>query len=208
MKHIILALIAIIVTLSLILILNLPYSNSNDSEDEMYSFLSTEYVPQNEVPLLMLKPEQIILFYDDEGVVNVYNLLGEFLYGFQIEALKNGVGDMAFDDVNLYVNSKGNTMYIFEGESLIRYFRRADDPDEYERIECTMEGEINNADGCSIYYYNDANNCVERYENGSIIETIISFPNEHGFLDDHSMVVILLAVAFIVHYAHAKRSRQ
>lgn len=195
-------------TLSVVAVLNMPYSNSNYSEDEMYSFLSTEYVPQGEVPLLMVKPEQIVLFYDDEGIVNVYNLLGEFLYGFKIEALKNGIGDMAFDDVNLYVNSKGNTMYIFEGKSLIRYFRRTEDPDEYERIECAMDGEVKNTDGCSIYYYNDANNCVERHENGSSIETVISFPNEHGFWDDQSIVVVLLVVACIAHYARIKRSKR
>ena len=55
---------------------------------ESYRILYEEKIPREKLSLFTVNEKLIVLFFDYEGIINIYSIDGEFLYGFQIESLK------------------------------------------------------------------------------------------------------------------------
>jgi len=206
MKHTILILLIVIVLLFCLFVMSGKTASTHQEllVGKEFALLETETIPSRSIPLLMVTEKEIVLFYGSEGVVNIYNFSGDYLYGFQVEALRNGVADMAFDKEYLYINTKGNTMYVFNGPTLIRCFRRSQDPEAYEKLEQKLEGATCNTDGVANYFYNEANHCVEKIQNGYPIETVICLPLEHEKANTESVVLVLLLVSLVTYYFQSK----
>lgn len=180
------------------------FSSQETDLGEKYCYLATEDVPQYATPKLLTTQNSIVLFYDEDGIVNVYDFSGNFLYGHHIEPLKNGSGNMAYDGTYLYVLSRGGTMYVFQEDSLVRYFEPDEDPDAYwdakKKMGGTLPHEIDNA----VYFYNEAGHCVQRFEQGKPTQTIIRFP-ERRAMDTVSFVMVLGIVAVLTFWLDRRR---
>lgn len=144
---------------------------------ERYHVYTDEYIPREELSIYLIANNKIVLFFDYTGLVNVYTLEGEFLYGLRVESLKNGIGDIAYDRNYIYIKSRGNTMYIFQGTTLVNSFRKNDDPVLYESIKELMDGEPNHSLNNSVYSYNSASNSIQKREGRGAFETVLDMPD-------------------------------
>ena len=172
--------------------------------NEQYRVHFQERIPRETLSLYLVTDEMIVLFFDYEGIVNVYSLSGEFQYGLQVEALKNGLGDMAFDGKYLYVHSRGNTMYIFDQTTLIRCFRHKDDPIAYKQIEMLMEPQLNHKLEDTVYYL--ASNSIMKSVNGAAMQTVISLPKQDLSIRSTIMILLLFTGA-LAHYLQTIRDK-
>ena len=59
------------------------------------------------------------VYWDEKGIVNVYEKDGPFLYRLEVGHSQNGKGAIAVQDGRLYVKARGNIIYVFQGEQLI-----------------------------------------------------------------------------------------
>ena len=197
----------LIVTLAFLL-----YSIKNDEfaeitpleSSEQYRVHLQERIPREALSLYLVTDEMIVLFFDYEGIVNVYSLSGKFQYGLQVEALKNGIGDMAFDGKYLYVHSRGNTMYIFDQTTLIRCFRKIDDPIAYKQIEMLMEPQLNHQLEDTVYYL--VSNAIMKSVNGAPMQTVISLPKQDSSIHG-AIILFLLVMGVLAHYLRTIRDK-
>ena len=168
-------------------------------ENEQFRVLNSELIPHENVTTFCVTDSAIVLFYDLQGLANVYSLDGSFLYGLQVKTLRNGTGDIAFEDEYLYIKTRGNRIFIFKGKELIRSFSYSEDPTEYRFIEETIETHKNNTVNEETYYYlKNANQIVKRAPHGAMV-SVISMPQ---ITSDVPMlgVFLLLLVAALAHY--------
>lgn len=171
---------------------------------EVYRCVSTEEVPRYAVPQLLTTRDNIVLFYDEDGIVNVYDFSGNFLYEHRIEPLKNGKGRMAYDGTYLYVKSRSGTLYIFQGKSLLRYLSPRQDVDAYRENAQKLDETLPREAAAAVYFYNEAGNCVQRFEEGKAIETVIRFP-ERWTVDAASVAIVVGAVAALAFWIDGRR---
>lgn len=165
--------------------------------DEAYRIYTEEQVPREDLSLYLVTDERIFLYYDYEGVINVYSLEGNFLFGLQIQSLRNGTGDIAFSKGFLYIKARGNTIYIFDDMTLVSSFDRADNPNEYIAIELLMNGApCHEVDGVKYYA---AGNEIVKSESGYPLQTVISLPKKNKSVY-YLGIGILLVIAGLMHY--------
>lgn len=168
-------------------------------EDEYYRILNTELIPREEVTTFCVTDSVIVLFYDVQGLVNVYSLEGSFLYGLQVTTLRNGTGDIAVEDDYLYIKARGNRMFVFKEKELIRSFRYSEDPTEFRSIEQIIEGNKNHSINEEAYHYlPDTNQIVKRTPNGAMI-SVVTMPEINSDTQMMGMLLLLL-IAALVHY--------
>ncbi len=168
-------------------------------KDEYYRILNTELIPREKVTTFCVTDSVIVLFYDAQGLVNVYSLDGSFLYGLQVLTLRNGIGDIAVAGDYLYIKPRGNRMYVFEEKELIRNFRYSEDPTEYRRIEEILAGNENHSINEESYHYlPDTNQIVKRAPEGAMI-SVVTMPKINS---DAQMlgIFLLMLIAALVHY--------
>lgn len=90
--------------------------------DEVYRTLEKEYIPQTDLTAFCVTDSEIILYYDESGITNIYSLDGKFCYGIQTETSRNGFGDIEYTDGLLYIMSRSNRIYIFDKKELTDTF--------------------------------------------------------------------------------------
>ena len=165
--------------------------------EEAYRMVTNELIPREEISLFLVTEERIFLYFDYTGIINVYSHDGIFLYGLQINSLKNGIGDIAFKDGILYIKARGNMLYIFDGTVLLDNFRRQDNPQMYSEVEVLMGGEpchqMNN-----ITYVSSGNKILKKAEQ-HVVETVISLPQKNTNIRDLAIFTMLL-IAALMHY--------
>ena len=99
-------------------------------ENEIFHILNTELIPREKVTTFGVNESVIVLFYDQQGLANVYSHEGTFLYGLQVRTIKNGKGGIALKDGVLYIKARGNRMYVFKEDGLIQSFLHSEKPEE------------------------------------------------------------------------------
>lgn len=169
----------------------LPILDSN----ETYRLLSRELIPSRSTPLFTVNDEKIFLFYDRDGLINVYSHEGDFLYGLQIETTEHGTGNITSDEKYLYIKSCGNTLYIFEDTALLCSICRSEYPDTYAKIN---RGPNHSIDDTTFYYLSESNSIAQRTNNGPFRQ-IITMPEEGT--DALGICVLLLGIGAFAHYA-------
>ena len=88
--------------------------------------------------------ENLYVYYDEKGIVNVYQRGGPFLYRIDLDHIPNGKGAIAAKDDLLYVKTRGNVIYVFQGEMLLDWAAfsaaKGHDNTSYIRYEALMNG--------------------------------------------------------------------
>lgn len=167
------------------------------NSSEIYRINSQERIPRGKIPLLLVTEKHIILFYDYEGIINVYGHTGSYMYGFQVESLKKGTGDIAFHNEQLYIRACGNKMYIFEDKRLVSCFRSTDDYDAYKEAEAYMAGDPCRNIGATSFYI--VNNQIMKSIEGGPFQTVIILPQENTDISFLAFF-ILLGIAGITNF--------
>ena len=165
--------------------------------EENYRLLREEKVPREKLSLITVNEDQIILFYDYEGIINVYSLDGAFLYGFQIESLKKGTGDLVLHDDQLYVKACGGKMYIIDGDVVLSFFRSTGDAVAYKEAEMHLEGIPHNDVGDVSFHI--VGNKIMKSVDGGPYQAVITLPMENPDIKSLGMF-ILLAIAGLMYY--------
>lgn len=203
-------LVAICIILISVIVLSILISHEGFSNilpleaEEKYRILTDELVPREEISLFLVTEELIFVYFDYNGIINIYTQDGIFLYGLQIDSLKNGVGDIAFREGILYIKARGNMIYLFKETVLVDNFRRQENPDTYKEIELLMDGEpchqINN-----VKFFS-SNNQIMKISEGNAIQPVISLPQKN--MDIHYLAIfVLLSIAALMHYLRISVSR-
>lgn len=164
---------------------------------ESYRILYEEKIPREKLSLFTVNEKLIVLFFDYEGIINIYSIDGEFLYGFQIESLKKGTGDIAFHNDRLFVKARGGRMYIFNGNVVHSSFRSTEDAATYREAERLLEGiPCSNVGDVSFHV---VGNRIMKAVDGGPYQTLITLPMENPDIKSLG-IFILLAIAGLMHY--------
>ena len=107
--------------------------------EQNYRYLHNEQVPREDISQLLVSNDQIVVYYDDVGIVNVYSWDGDYLYGIQIDSVKNGHGDMSFHNNLLYIDAK--RIYVINNGMVVDVFTRSENYDAYKEAQTYMEGD-------------------------------------------------------------------
>lgn len=99
--------------------------------------------PHQEITSMLLEDGRIFLFFDSCGLVSVYSVDGEFLYGIQVNSSASGRGDIAYNDEKLYIFTRENHIYVFEDQKLIQHIEFAQEKEKYRRYEKSLLSENN-----------------------------------------------------------------
>lgn len=172
------------------------------SNGEVYRILKENKTPREELSLFTVDKDQIVLYYDYEGLINAYSLDGVFQYGIRIESLKNGTGDIAFHDGLLYAKARGGRMYIFEDDTLVSCFRSTDDSAAYQEAERYLEGIPTNKSGNAAFHV--IGNKIMKSDNNGPYQTVITLPEQNPEIR-YSAIFILLAIAGLMHYLRGRK---
>ena len=164
---------------------------------EMYRILFQEKIPREKLSLFTVNEKQIALFFDYEGIINIYSIDGVFLYGFQIESLKKGTGDIAFHNKQLFVKARGGRMYIFDGDLVSSSFSSTEYPVAYKEAEKYLEGiPCNNVGNLSFHVV--GNKIMKSVDSGPY-QTVITLPNENPDIKSLAFFIMLATVG-LMHY--------
>ena len=97
-----------------------------------YVIHKTQQIPPGQkVTSMLIEDGEIFLFFDADGLVNVYSVDGIFQYGLQVNSSTSGRGDIAYDDGKLYVFTRENQLYIFEEQKLIQHIDVVSEKQKY-----------------------------------------------------------------------------
>lgn len=169
-----------------------PLDNNED-----YVLHESELVPRDELTEFLVTKENIVLFYDYPGMVNVYALNGTFLYGLQVQTLQNGRGSVAHDGNYLYVHSRGHKLYVFDGPELVQSLFQEYDSVTYNRINCLMDDAVNHSLDGITYYYNSVTNAIEKAGIDQPIKTVIGLPQKNPNISFVAFTLLLcVSLAF------------
>lgn len=104
-----------------------------------YRIISQEVYLSEQISKLLFVDNKIVLFYEDEGYVALYTQNGVFLYGIQVDTSDKGTGNISYLDGYLVIKSKANSVYYFEGSSLVNvYHISSKNLDQYRLLEERM----------------------------------------------------------------------
>lgn len=170
--------------------------------DEIYRIHTEEQVPREELSLFLATTDNLYLYYDYAGLVNVYSEEGIFLYGLQVKSLKHGYGDIAFDEGLLYIKARGNAMYVFDKMKLTSHFESTNNPEAYKAAELLMSGTpCREVDGVKYYA---AGNEIVKSENDGPLQTVIRLPKKNESIR-YLGIFLLLATAAVTYHIGSQR---
>lgn len=121
--------IAVLWTLFIVTIILLIIILQNEGFSTIKTFKTTgrvdvlweELISRRDISEILVHGDDLYIFYDDSGLVNVYSVDGIFQYGLQMCTSSNGRGDMTFSNGKLLVQTKCCAIYVFEGSELKEY---------------------------------------------------------------------------------------
>lgn len=160
----------------------------------------TEYVPRNRIRSVIAQDQNIYIYYDDVGLVNVYAADGTFLYGLQVSTINNGRGSMAFGDGILYVESKGHTLYVFREESLLEsitysYTETEEKTPEalrYRELERVFEKEQSAATNGKTYFLSQFRTAVYEKDLSTGACSVVSFLPQRNVIAEAIPVILVV----------------
>ena len=167
--------------------------------NELYRIVNTELIPREEVSTFCVTDSVLALFYESQGLVNIYSLEGSFLYGLQVITLRNGIGDIAVEDDYLYIKPRGNRIFVFKEKELIRSFLYSEDSTEYRRIEQILNRSKNHVLNDETYHYlSETNQIIKHTPQGATV-SVVTMPDINSDTQILGMLLLLL-IAALVHY--------
>lgn len=176
------------------------------NKDEPYRILEEENVPRAELSSFQATDTMLALYYDSEGLVNVYSLEGTFLYGVQIPTIRNGYGDFVYSDNILYIISRENRIYAFKNLELERSFVCEDSPDEFVFLEKLAAEDKNHSVDSDTFYYLAASNQIKKSNALGVTETVISLPKHNKNIRSIAFSILIITAAFSHYLKHSKQT--
>lgn len=171
---------------------------------EYYRLLEEEKNPRDELTSFQATEAYLILYYDSAGLVNVYTLNGDFLYGIQIQTIKNGHGDFVFQDDMLYIMSRGNRMYLFREKNLTESFLYKESPEKFRQIEVLMENRSHDLPEGTTYYYLSNQNQIAKTTPMSTMTPVLSMPQANHNIPAIAFLLLITVAAFMHFLKHGK----
>ena len=170
-------------------------------KSEIFRILDEEYVPRDVVSSFQATDDGVYVFYDLRGLLNIYSPDGEFLYGIQFPTIKNGHGDFMVDDHVLYIKTRSNGIYVFDGKILQNLFTLDEAPEEYRRLTAQMEQPKNCTTIHGRYaYYPSVNKIVLSDDLGT--RTVIELPQQNRNIEDLFFWTLMITSAFLYFLGH------
>lgn len=165
-----------------------------------YRIYSEEKVPRAGSPSFTVSEDQIYIFYENVGLINVYTAQGDFCYGIHVGCLSNGKGDFTVDRGTLYLKCRGNIAYTFTGTTLLSFCTYADDPAAFEAIEKLTRREKIHQIGDRQYRLNPSGQLVKADEMGKEA-IVVKLPSQNSW----TSVFLILSGLFAGLFLHFVR---
>jgi len=164
-----------------------------------YRVIEQEQIPHEHVSEFFVENGQIYVFYDKTGLVNVYSETGTFQYGILFcTNPQNGIGDIAYLNGYLYINSRFPMVYTFDGQTCTNCFiyEYQVNTEEYHRLQKLFDT-VNGTQWDGYQYTLAANNAgILRQREGGPAELIVEFPRLHSGV--HAVEFILLGACLLL----------
>ncbi len=173
-----------------------PLKNEKD-----YMIHYTENVPREDLSSYIVTEENIYLYYEATGLVNVYSTDGSFRYGIQTDTARNDYGDIAFINGYLYIRSRNSTMYVFDDEVNARTFSYTENKSGFLTVERKMEETKKHFNSTGKFYYNsDTIGMTDKEGNR---HTLIELPKKNEWVQTLP-IFLCLAAAGLGYLIYAK----
>lgn len=174
--------------------LNMAFGFGDDTKDfpdaihgKPVRFENASLMPNTGIQQVVADAERVYILYSSEvGVVQVYDLMGNYLYSLRLYKHMNGAFSMAISENKLYVRDCHADCYVFQDGEFVEFLRdeAADaifDIVPYEQFQKNSEG------------YTIKNGSVWRAAEQEE-QCIISRPAKSGIYQNHLNVLLQLGV--------------
>lgn len=182
-----------------LLIFNEGFSHvSRIRREKEYIIHEEEKIPREELTSFLIADDKFFLFFDYTGLVNVYDLDGNYLYGIQFATGNNGEGNITYVDVDncFYIDSRSGVIFAFDGTTLVRAFTYVEDGNAFDRIQIYMTRNKNHSvDGIEYYYGKTENQIFTNNIEGKPY-TIIDMPQKSDLVYPVGLVILLSIIGF------------
>lgn len=98
--------------------INRPQPQFQPSSAEI---LQREQRPKAKISEFAVSQTNIFIHYEKEGLVEIYDLNGDYCYSIRFKQQRNGVGHIGVSDETLYIQDRLGNLYIFEGNMQVGY---------------------------------------------------------------------------------------
>ena len=171
----------------------------NIREDNGISIIKEANVPLENPTQLAGGDNTIFIYYESTGLVNAYSIDGSFLYGLHFKDIKNGRGEIAFDNDLLYILARDNTVYVLNNGKLIGQYSESEMqlPEKFdkEKLEVFVDGHL----------YKYTNGGIERISPFSENEVVIELPRKSSIID---VVITAIPLIFLCLFRVLKEEQQ
>lgn len=162
-----------------------------------YRILTDEKIPKKDVTSFVISDKRIILYYDSIGLANIYDANASFLYGIQVGILKNGSGGIFLnqDNGHLYINGKGNTIYVFHEKEFVAYYEYTQNEELFTQLEDQMNFRWNSSYTYANQNYTFSNKTNELIDSQG--KSLLELPAKSNMVEIYCFVFVtslLLAI--------------
>lgn len=180
-------------------------------EPKHYTIHTQALIPYEEITSMIVEEGYIFLHYEASGLVNVYNIDGEFQYGIQVYTIPNGDGDIAYLDGRLYIYARGNIIYVFEKSNIIDVIVFSAGNAEnivFDQYTALFEQENNTEYGSCTYYLLQRQNIITKVDSQNNVKTIIKLPSKDIYIGNIWGVLVIIAMFTFVALGILDRNRK
>lgn len=145
--------------------------------DGNYLLHTSPLIPRESPGMFIAEDGKLFIFYIDSELVNVYTVLGDYLYGIQFPDGQNGKSEILDKDGLLYVDARTSGIYVFQETKLLRFEEQNIYNDGYDELKQVFSGIEDHKDGEYAYFYVEETNKIMR-RNNTESETVLQFPQK------------------------------
>ena len=107
------------IIIMLFIILGHTSSDPSQTEPSSAEILNREQRPKVKISEFAVSETNIFIHYEKEGLVEAYDLEGNYCYSIRFSQQKNGVGHIGVNGNTLYIQDRLQNVYIFQGTTQI-----------------------------------------------------------------------------------------
>lgn len=173
-------------------------------ETQKYILHEQELIPWESATSFLLADGKIYIYYDANGLVNIYLMDGSFDYGIQIPTIKSGKGDIAFHDGHLYIESRRAIYYVFNHQELVETIVPSDDVEKFVSQSKLFDQEKNHWDGDCRYQLSPLSADIVSWDDGRIL---VDLPEKSELA--RSLLILgsgLLGISMLIYEKLIRRS--
>lgn len=111
------------VTVILLVIAGYCYFYKPDTSQRTAEISYREQQPAATVSDFAVSSKQIYIYYDKFGLVEAYDLFGEYICSITVYCPRNGKGEIGLDGDVLYIKDRAGNIYCFEDNEQIGFYK-------------------------------------------------------------------------------------